>query len=181
MNLANKITLARVFLVPVFVIVFYLNIPHSNYWAAGVFIIASLTDALDGHIARSRNLVTNFGKFADPLADKVLTVAALVVLVGSGKVPAWLVIIIIAREFAISGFRIIAASEGTTIAASKWGKAKTISQLIAIILLLIDNFPFSFLAFPLDTIMLYISLALTIISGADYIIKNLDVLKAGDR
>lgn len=181
MNLANKITLARVFLVPVFVVVFYLNIPFSNFYAAGIFILASLTDALDGYIARSRNLVTNFGKFADPLADKVLAAAALIVLVGAGKAPAWIVIIIIAREFAISGFRIVAASEGTTIAASKWGKAKTICQLIAITLLLLDNYPFSIFEFQVDLWMLYLALILTVISGIDYIVKNLGVLKSGTR
>ncbi|HCO19001.1 CDP-diacylglycerol--glycerol-3-phosphate 3-phosphatidyltransferase [Gudongella oleilytica] len=181
MNLANKITLLRVLMVPVFVVVFYLDIPFSNYLAASIFIIASFTDALDGHIARSRNLITNFGKFADPLADKVLAAAALIVLVSAGKVPAWVVIIIIAREFAISGFRIIAASEGITIAASKWGKAKTISQLTAIILLLLNNFPFSYLGIPMDVFMLYLALVLTIISGADYIIKNYHILSSGDR
>lgn len=181
MNLANKITLLRVLLVPVFVVVYYLEIPYSNYLAAAIFVIASLTDALDGHIARTRNLITNFGKFADPLADKVLAAAALIVLVGAGKVPAWIVIVIIAREFAISGFRIIAASEGITIAASKWGKAKTISQLTAIILLLMNNFPFSQIRIPMDIIMLYIALILTIISGADYILKNSHILNSGDR
>jgi CDP-diacylglycerol--glycerol-3-phosphate 3-phosphatidyltransferase len=181
MNLANKITLLRVLLVPVFVVVYYLEIPYSNYLAAAIFVIASLTDALDGHIARTRNLITNFGKFADPLADKVLAAAALIVLVGAGKVPAWIVIVIIAREFAISGFRIIAASEGITIAASKWGKAKTISQLTAIILLLMNNFPFSQIRIPMDIIMLYIALILTIISGADYIMKNSHILNSGDR
>ena len=181
MNLANRITLLRVLLVPVFVVVYYLEIPYSNYLAAAIFVIASLTDALDGHIARTRNLITNFGKFADPLADKVLAAAALIVLVGAGKVPAWIVIVIIAREFAISGFRIIAASEGITIAASKWGKAKTISQLTAIILLLMNNFPFSQIGIPMDIIMLYIALILTIISGADYIMKNSHILNSGDR
>lgn len=181
MNLANKITLLRVLLVPVFVVVFYLDIPFNSYLAAVIFIIASLTDALDGHIARSRNLITNFGKFADPLADKVLAAAALIVLVGAGKAPAWIVIVIIAREFAISGFRIIAASEGITIAASKWGKAKTVSQLSAIILLLMNNLPFSYLRIPMDIIMLYLALILTIISGADYIIKNHHILSSGDR
>jgi CDP-diacylglycerol--glycerol-3-phosphate 3-phosphatidyltransferase len=181
MNLANKITILRVLLVPVFVVVFYLDLPFSNYLAAAIFIIASFTDALDGHIARSRNLITNFGKFADPLADKVLAAAALIVLVGAGKVPAWVVIVIIAREFAISGFRIIAASEGITIAASKWGKAKTISQLTAIILLLLNNFPFTYLGIPMDVIILYLALVLTIISGADYIIKNYHILSSGDR
>ena len=136
MNLANKITIFRVFLVPLFMIVLYSNTQYSTYIAAIIFSFASLTDTLDGYIARSRNLITNFGKFADPLADKVLTSAALILLVGVGKIPSWIVIVIIAREFTITGFRVIAASEGVTIAASSWGKIKTITQLVSIILLL---------------------------------------------
>lgn len=177
MNLANKITLFRVFLVPIFIIVFYLESPGPTYISAGIFTFAALTDTLDGYIARSRNLVTNFGKFADPLADKVLTSAALILLVGADKIPAWIVIIIIAREFTITGFRTIAASEGITIAASSWGKLKTISQLVAIILLLMNNFPFRFIAFPADIILLYIALILTVVSGVDYLIKNKHALK----
>ena len=177
MNLANKITLFRVFLVPIFIVVFYFESPGTTYISAAIFIFAALTDSLDGYIARSRNLVTNFGKFADPLADKVLTSAALILLVGADKIPAWIVIVIIAREFTITGFRTIAASEGITIAASNWGKLKTISQILAIILLLINNFPFSFIGFPADIIVLYISLILTIVSGVDYLIKNKDAFK----
>ncbi len=177
MNLANKITIFRVFLVPIFVFVLYMDNPYSTYIAAGIFILASLTDSLDGYIARSRNMITNFGKFIDPLADKILVSAALIGLVEIGKIPAWIVIIIIAREFTISGFRIIAASEGITIAASSLGKIKTITQLLAIILLLLNNFPFNKITFPLDTILLYISLIFTILSGVDYIVKNASALK----
>ena len=180
MNLANKITLLRVFLVPIFMIVLYLDIKYSTYIAAFIFIIASLTDALDGYIARSRNLVTNFGKFVDPLADKLLVSAALIALVEFGKIPAWVVVIIIAREFTITGFRVIAASEGVTIAASPLGKFKTITQLIALILLLINNFPFNTIGIPFDMIMLYISLIFTILSGIDYIYKNRGILKIED-
>lgn len=176
MNLANKITLFRVFLVPVFMIVLYLDIPYSMEIAGAIFIFASLTDALDGHIARSRNMITSFGKFVDPLADKVLVSAALIALVELGKVPAWIVICIIAREFTITCFRTIAVSEGITIAASSLGKIKTITQLIAIILLLFNNFPFSFLNIPMDMIMIYICLFFTILSGIDYIYKNKKVL-----
>ena len=171
MNLANKITILRVFLVPIFMIVLYSNIPYSTYVAAGIFIIASLTDTLDGYIARSRNMITNFGKFVDPLADKVLVSAALISLVELGKVPGWVVVLIIAREFTITGFRVIAASEGVTIAASPLGKIKTITQLIAIIALLLNNFPFNLINLPFANIMLYISLFFTIISGVDYIYK----------
>lgn len=176
MNLANKITLFRVFLVPVFMIILYLDIPYNMEIAGAVFTFASLTDALDGHIARSRNMITSFGKFVDPLADKVLVSAALIALVELGKVPAWIVVFIIAREFTITGFRTIAVAEGITIAASSLGKIKTITQLIAITLLLFNNFPFSFINIPMDMIMIYICLFFTILSGVDYIYKNKKVL-----
>ena len=126
-------------------------------------------------------MITNFGKFVDPLADKILVSAALISLVELGKVPGWVVVVIIAREFAISGFRIIAASEGITIAASPLGKIKTITQLLAIILLLLNNFPFYLLNLPIDTILLYISLFFTVVSGIDYIYKNRSTLKAGTK
>ena len=180
MNLANKITIIRVFLVPLFVIVLFSNLEYATYFAGIIFIIASLTDSLDGYIARSQNLVTNFGKFIDPLADKILVSAALISLVDLGRIPAWVVVLIIAREFTITGFRTIAASEGVTIAASPLGKFKTITQLVAIIAILIGNFPFNRIGFPFDQIMLYISLFFTIISGIDYIYKNRDALKFGD-
>jgi len=159
--------------------VLYSNLPYNTYLAAAIFIIASLTDTLDGYIARSRNMITNFGKFVDPLADKVLVSAALISLVELGKVPGWVVVLIIAREFTITGFRIIAASEGITIAASSLGKIKTITQLVAIIALLLNNFPFNLINLPFDYIMLYISLFFTIISGIDYIYKNKSALKMG--
>lgn len=177
MNLANKITVIRVFLVPLFMIAFYSNTPNSTYIAAAIFIIASFTDALDGYIARSRNLVTNFGKFADPLADKILVSAALISLVDLGKIPGWVVVIIIAREFTITGFRIIASSEGITIAASSLGKIKTITQILAITLLLINNFPFNLINIPMDRILLYTSLFFTVLSGIDYIYKNKEAFK----
>lgn len=180
MNLANRITVFRVFLVPVFMVVLYSNLRYSTYIAAIIFIFAALTDTLDGYIARSRNLVTNFGKFVDPLADKILVSAALISLVELGRVPAWVVIVIIAREFTITGFRVIAASEGVTIAASPLGKFKTITQLIAIPLLLLNNFPFKAFNFPVDIIMLYISLIFTILSGVDYLLKNKGTLKLKD-
>lgn len=176
MNLANKITIFRVFLIPVFMIVLYSGNPNSNIYAGIIFIFASLTDTLDGYIARSRNLITDFGKFVDPLADKLLVSAALISLVGMQKIPAWVVVVIIAREFTITGFRTIAASEGVTIAASKWGKIKTITQLLAISLILLDNWPFRNLGIRMDQIMLYLSLIFTVISGVDYIYKNKDTL-----
>ena len=132
MNIANKLTLFRVILVPVFMVFLLGGFKNGQYIATVIFIVASLTDMLDGHLARSRNLVTNFGKFMDPLADKILVSSALISFIELGKVPAWVVVVIIAREFIISGLRVLAASDGITIAASKLGKTKTITQLIAI-------------------------------------------------
>lgn len=181
MNLANKITLFRVFLVPIFVLITYINIPYNTVIAAIIFIVAAITDTLDGYIARSRNLVTNFGKFVDPLADKILVAAALICLVEMGKIPAWPVIIVMSREFTITGYRILAASEGVTIAASSLGKFKTIFQLIAIPLLLLSNYPFVLIGLPMDIIFFYISVFFTIISGFDYIYKNRHTVKLNAR
>lgn len=181
MNLANKITILRVFLIPIFIIMLYLDIDNNHIYAAIIFAIASITDALDGYIARSQNLITNFGKFIDPLADKMLVSTALILLVELGKIPGWIVVIIIAREFTITGFRVLAASEGITIAASPWGKIKTITQIFAIILILLNNFPFNSLNVPIDNIMLYLSLIFTIISGFDYLNKNMRNLNLKDR
>lgn len=181
MNLANKITLIRVLMIPLFMIILFFDSKVNNYLATLIFVIASATDGLDGYIARSRNQVTTFGKFVDPLADKLLVSTALISLIQLGKVPAWIVVIVIAREFTITGFRIIAASEGITIAASPLGKIKTITQLIAITVLLIDDFPFSLVNFPFDIIMLYISLIFTVLSGIDYIYKNRQVLKIDEK
>ncbi len=172
LNLANKITIFRMILVPIFMVTLYSNIPNSVTWAAVIFIIAALTDTLDGHIARSRNLITDFGKFMDPLADKILTSAAYISLVDMGKIPAWVVVVIISREFAITGLRTLAASSGITIAASSLGKIKTITQLLALTLLLLNNFPFNYFNIPVDIIMLYLSLFFTVLSGIDYLIKN---------
>lgn len=174
MNLANKITLFRVVLIPIFMFFLLSNISNGQYIAAAIFIIASLTDTLDGYIARSRNQVTNFGKFMDPLADKLLVSAALISLVELKRVPAWMVVVIIAREFAITGLRVIAASEGVTIAASSLGKIKTITQLVSVIAILFNIHPF-------DTIMLYTAVFFTILSGIDYIRKNKKVLHSGER
>ncbi|NLL81600.1 MAG: CDP-diacylglycerol--glycerol-3-phosphate 3-phosphatidyltransferase [Tissierellia bacterium] len=180
MNLANKITIFRIVLVPIFLLVLYSNIPNNTYMATAIFVIAAITDTLDGYIARHKNLITNFGKFFDPLADKILVSAALIYLVEVGKVPAWIVILIMSREFAITGFRVIAASEGITIAASPLGKFKTITQLIAIPLLLLDNWPFHKLNVPLDMILIYIALFFTVLSGIDYIYKNRAVFDVND-
>jgi len=177
-NLPNKLTIFRICLVPFFVFFLFSNLKYGQYIAVSIFILASLTDTLDGHIARSRNLITTFGKFMDPLADKILVSAAFISLVELGKVPSWIVIIIISRELAITGFRTVAVSEGVTIAADKWGKMKTVTQLIAVIALLLNNYPFSLINFPFDKIMLYISVVFTIISGVNYIYVNRKVLKS---
>lgn len=178
MNLANKITIFRIFLIPVFMIFLFLNVPYGEYIAALIFVIAALTDTLDGHIARSRNQITKFGKFMDPLADKLLVSAAFISLVEMDKLASWIVVIIIAREFAITGLRVLAASDGITIAASWWGKIKTVTQMVAIILLLLDNYPFSIINFPLDKIAVVLAVVFTIISGADYIFKNRKVFRS---
>ncbi|MFO3665152.1 CDP-diacylglycerol--glycerol-3-phosphate 3-phosphatidyltransferase [Anaerococcus sp. ENR0831] len=171
MNIANKVTVLRLLLIPVFLVLYYIYGTDYNI-AAIVFVIASLTDALDGHLARSRNLVTTFGKFVDPLVDKLLTMAAFVVLVEASIIPAWAVIIIIARELIITGFRTLAADKGITIAASKWGKLKTTSQMIALVLLLLNNSTLNIAG----VYVFYIAVILTIVSGLDYIIKNKVVL-----
>ena len=188
MNLANKLTLLRIFLVPVFLIFFLVEgIDYGTIIATIVFIVASITDQLDGHIARSRNQITTFGKFMDPLADKLLVTAVFVCLVQIDMIPAWAVIIILSREFAVSGLRSIAASNGLVIAASWWGKIKTVTQMLAILLflltvnimtlgntaLLVDFFPGFLVA---SNIVFYICVVITIISGIDYFIKNRKVI-----
>ncbi len=177
MNLPNKLTIFRVILIPV-VVIFLLLDPDRQlyrYIALTFFIIASLTDLLDGKIARKYNLVTNFGKFMDPLADKLLVCSAMICLVAIGQLPAWVVVIIIAREFTISGFRLIAADNGVVIAASYWGKFKTTFQMLMTIVM-IANFPFAAWQI-LGEILMWIALVLTVVSLIDYIYKNKDVLK----
>ena len=180
MNLPNKLTLMRIILVPFFVLA--LLVAPDNFTcriiAEVIFIVASLTDLLDGKIARKYDLVTNFGKFMDPLADKLLVCSGLICLVGLSLLPAWICIIIIAREFIISGFRLIASDNGVVIAASYWGKFKTVFQMLMIIVKIIQgqNPVLSLLG----DILMWIALALTIVSLIDYIIKNKDVLKEKD-
>ncbi|KXZ39826.1 CDP-diacylglycerol--glycerol-3-phosphate 3-phosphatidyltransferase [Alkalithermobacter thermoalcaliphilus JW-YL-7 = DSM 7308] len=169
MNLANKLTLLRIGLVPVFIVTVLTDIDYSLTIAACVFIVASITDFLDGYIARKYNMISNFGKFMDPLADKILVASALISMVELGLVPSWMVILIISREFAVSILRAIASSSGIVIAASKWGKYKTISQIIAIIMVLLQ--------LPFYNIFLWVSLVLTIYSGYDYIYVNKDLFK----
>ena len=174
MNLPNTLTTIRMILIVPFVMIMQIT-PDGNgrFAALAIFIIASMTDFLDGYIARKNHLVTNFGKFMDPLADKLLVSAAMICLVSMDRLPAWMVIIIISREFAISGFRLIAADNGIVIAASWWGKFKTVSQMIMIILL-IANLVGIFTI--LEQIFMWVALILTVVSLADYIWKNKKVL-----
>ena len=180
MNTPNKLTIARVIMIPFFVEFLMYDIAgDAGKWIALViFIAASITDTLDGYIARKYHLVTNFGKFMDPLADKLLVCSALICFTATGKLAAWITIIIIAREFIISGFRLVAADNGIVIAASYWGKFKTVSQMIMIILMIMDiqNGAFQ----TLITVFIVIAVALTLISLADYIMKNKQVLSMQD-
>ena len=174
MNLPNKLTMFRVILIPFFVLFMLVDITLYDKWIAlAIFIIASLTDLLDGKIARKYNLVTNFGKFMDPLADKLLVCSALICLVALARIPAWIVIVIIAREFIISGFRLIASDNGVVIAASYWGKFKTTFQMVMICLMIADIAQISFLT----TIVMWVAVILTVVSLVDYLAKNMDVMK----
>ncbi|PWK15491.1 CDP-diacylglycerol--glycerol-3-phosphate 3-phosphatidyltransferase [Tumebacillus permanentifrigoris] len=183
-NLANRITLARISLVPI--VMFFLLVrldlgkftffghhtSVSDLIAALIFIIAAVTDGLDGYIARSRKMVTNFGKFLDPLADKLLISAILISLVEMGRLDAWVAIVIISREFAVTGLRLVAAANGTIIAASNLAKWKTTFQIIAVVLLILDNFPFYVFDFRFDLLMVYAMVFITVWSGVDYFVKN---------
>ncbi|MDQ0482926.1 CDP-diacylglycerol--glycerol-3-phosphate 3-phosphatidyltransferase [Guptibacillus hwajinpoensis] len=188
MNLPNKITVSRIFLIPVFLIFLLAPLPlgeteiagtvllNSQLIATAIFIFASVTDWIDGYIARKHNLVTNLGKFLDPLADKLLVTSAFVSLVELGSAPAWLVVLILSREFAVTGLRLVASSEGEVLAASNLGKLKTWIQIVAIIALLIENVPFEAVGFPFATISLWAALIITVYSGWDYFYKNREVL-----
>ena len=178
MNLPNKLTILRIIMIPFFVLFMLLDGGVSQtyrYIAAVIFIVASFTDLLDGKIARKYNLVTNFGKFMDPLADKLLVCSGLICFVGLGQLPAWFVIIIISREVIISGFRLVASDNGVVIAASYWGKFKTVSQMIMSVLLIVNIPALSILT----TIFSVIALVLTVVSLIDYIAKNYRVLTEG--
>jgi CDP-diacylglycerol--glycerol-3-phosphate 3-phosphatidyltransferase len=175
MNLPNKLTILRVCLIPVFLVLYPYSVlgdPLSRYLAVAVFIIASLTDMLDGHIARKRNLVTNFGKLMDPMADKLLVSSALIAMVQMGALPAWAAVVIIGREFFISGFRMLALEKNVVIAASKWGKAKTISQIVMIALVMLGWFPNY-----INMAFMAIALVLTVVSAVDYVAKNAHLIK----
>ena len=196
MNLANKLTIFRIILVPIMAIIPYLNLqgdfmglPLTYFWMLLIFIVASITDKLDGYIARSRNQVTTFGKFLDPLADKILVLTAMVLLVELGKIPAWIPVIVLAREFLVSGYRLIAVEKGgQVIAASIWGKLKTVTQMLAIILIMFDRNNFwdcfrggltgvDFAINLVATILLLVSVVATIFSGADYMKNGKELFK----
>ncbi|NLL30587.1 MAG: CDP-diacylglycerol--glycerol-3-phosphate 3-phosphatidyltransferase [Clostridiales bacterium] len=194
MNLANKLTMLRIILVPIFLVFIAVrDIPYGTFIATIIFIIASVTDQLDGYIARSRNQITTFGKFMDPLADKLLVTAALISLVELKTIPAWAAVVIIAREFAVSGLRTIAASEGKVIAASIWGKVKTVIQIIAILIcllrvnvesseylysLVMENQILKNLIIYGSKYVLILAVIITIISGIDYFAKNKNVINS---
>ncbi len=173
MNLPNKLTILRVLMVPIFVLFMLTDLggDYSNIIALIIFVVASLTDLLDGYLARKHNLVTNFGKFMDPLADKLLVCSALICMVELERIPAWMVLVIIAREFIISGFRLVASDAGVVIAASYWGKVKTVVQIVMIIMLLIE--------FPFAMVASWLAVILTVVSLVDYVAKNIDVIKKG--
>lgn len=196
MNLANKLTLFRIILVPIMVIIPFLNIdatflgiPVTWIIVDIIFIIASITDKLDGHIARSKNQITTFGKFLDPIADKILVISAMIMLVEDGRLPAWIPIIVLFREFIVSGYRLVAVqNEGKVIAASIWGKLKTVTQMLALIVALIDTNAFGaiftkslstyeFIINLFVTIMMSISVVATIASGIDYVKDGKELLK----
>ncbi len=195
MNLPNKITIIRIFLVPIMLLVPLLGITGETFWGASlenitiliIFLIASITDFLDGYLARKNNMVTNFGKFLDPIADKLLVITALIMLVEQGIIPSWIPIIIVAREFMVSGIRMLAAGKGNVIAASMLGKIKTVSQIIAISLAFLDTNPFmSFIDTKLDgmplvlnilmSLGMIVSVIATIWSGIDYFVKSKDIV-----
>lgn len=193
MNLANKITLSRVLMVPVFLFFLLTDLipsPYKEAIAAAIFILAASTDGLDGYIARKRKQITNFGKFMDPLADKLLVTAALISLVGMGKLDSWMAIVIVGREFIVTGLRVIAVNEGIVIAASIWGKIKTVSQIIAIVALLLDHlltYKLGLLVIlygikiQFDVVLMWIAVIFTIYSGFDYINKNKEVINLNNK
>ncbi|RKD24295.1 CDP-diacylglycerol--glycerol-3-phosphate 3-phosphatidyltransferase [Ammoniphilus oxalaticus] len=191
MNLPNRITLARIFLVPV-VMLFLLvrfdfgvvsvgefKITYSEIIATLIFIIAASTDGLDGYIARKKKMITNLGKFLDPLADKLLISAALISLVEMHRLDAWVAILIISREFAVTGLRLVAVAEGQVIAASNLGKLKTVIQIVAVCSLMINNFPFSYIGIPFSSIAVWLAVLITLFSGLDYFLKNKHVIDFG--
>lgn len=186
MNLANKITIFRILATPVFLFFLvpgwfgqFLGLNQwGRYAAAAVFVIAAISDLIDGKIARKYHMVSELGKFLDPIADKLLVTAALVAFIMTDNLSVWAVFIILTREFIVTGFRAVAAGKGIVIAADKWGKLKTVIQIIAIVAILINNFPISLITdFPVGMVFMYVAVAMTVISGVNYVVKNIQVLK----
>lgn len=178
MNIANQLTILRVLMIPFFMYFLLLGTPSGKVIALVLFVVASFTDFLDGYLARKYHLITNFGKFMDPLADKLLVTAALICFLELGELNSWVVMIILSREFIVSIFRAVAAAEGIVIAADWWGKVKTNVQMFAIILMLMNNYPFEQFGIPMDQVLIYLATVLTVISGFNYIVKNKQVLQA---
>ncbi|AJS59104.1 CDP-diacylglycerol--glycerol-3-phosphate 3-phosphatidyltransferase [Paenibacillus sp. IHBB 10380] len=190
MNLPNRITIARICLIPIMMVFLLVDfdfypspltwdsyeLPYNQLIAAIIFILAASTDGIDGFLARKHNMVTNLGKLLDPLADKLLVAAVLISLVEMGKCDSWIAVIIISREFAVTGLRQIALLEGKVVAASNWGKVKTVVQIVAIVMMLINNFPFEWIHVPLDVIVTWAAALITLYSGVDYFIKNKSLL-----
>ena len=170
MNTANKLTILRVLMIPVFLLVLYLDVPNANYWALAIFVIASLTDTLDGYIARHYNQTTDFGKFMDPLADKCLVTAAMLWFVEIGQMPGWALLVVIVREFGVSGLRMVAADKGRVIAAGWSGKVKTAATMVCIVLMFLP------VSVWINDICVAVIVLTTIYSGVEYFMKNLDVL-----
>jgi CDP-diacylglycerol--glycerol-3-phosphate 3-phosphatidyltransferase len=170
MNTANKLTILRVVMIPAFLLVLYLDVPHANYWALAIFAAASATDTLDGYIARHYNQITDFGKFMDPLADKCLVTAAMLWFVEVGQMPGWALLVVIIREFGVSGLRMVAADKGRVIAAGWSGKVKTAATMVCVILMLLS------LPEIVDQICTAVIVLTTIYSGVEYFMKNADVL-----
>ncbi|MHB1682476.1 MAG: CDP-diacylglycerol--glycerol-3-phosphate 3-phosphatidyltransferase [Bacilli bacterium] len=191
MNLANRITIARMILVPVVMLFLLVPLPLFQVHAAGetiaggeimaalVFVIAAGTDSLDGYIARKHQLITDFGKFMDPLADKLLVSTAMISLVAMQRIPAWIAIVVVAREFAVTGLRAVASTQGHVIAASGLAKWKTALQMVALVAIMIGNWPFVYIGFPFAMLAIYAAVLMTIVSGVDYFIKNRNVIDAG--
>lgn len=187
MNLPNKITISRILATPVFLFFLvpgwfgqFLGLDQwGRYVAAIIFVAAALTDLVDGNLARKHNLVTELGKFLDPIADKLLVTSALIAFIKTDNLSVWIVFIIISREFIVSGFRLVAAGQGVVIAADKWGKIKTVLQIIAIVAILIRDFPFSLVTdFPVGMVVMYLAVVMTVISGINYVVKNAKILTA---
>ncbi len=172
MNIPNKLTMLRIILVPIFVVLMLTRIPYGGSLAAVIFMIAALTDSLDGYLARKWKQVTRLGAILDPLADKLLITAALISLVELGRIPGWIAIVIIGREFAVTGLRLVKAEEGVLISASKMGKFKTISQVTAVLLIILQNLYHPLAALALGQWAMYIAVLITIVSGIEYFYKN---------